>query len=228
MTLRATRRARSAPAFALALAAAAALSLLAWAPAAGARVAHGGDGVIEVEAAHPTSTGVHFIVRLTYQNDGDPVSGATVTATAVGPGGQETDPVELSPSDAGGYQGPVDMPEPGEWTVRFRSADPPATLEQATEIPEAASGDETGGEAGGTPATDEGFAPAEDGTGGSGAAGEDDSGSDGLPVLLIVAAAVVAVGGLFTGLRIVRRTHPATPDPIPPAPAGDEGGGEGS
>jgi hypothetical protein len=223
---------------------AATLSLLAWAPAAGARVAHGGDGVIEVEAAHPTSTGVHFIVRLTYQNDGDPVSGATVTATAVGPDGQETDPVELSPSDAGGYQGSVDMPEPGQWTVRFRSADPAATLEQATEIPEAASGDETGGDGGGTPATDDGFAPADDDTGDSEAAGEDDSGSDGLPVLLIVAAAVVAVGGLFTGLRIVRRTNPTAPSAASePAAAGDEdkdgdeagdrpapapGGGEGS
>jgi hypothetical protein len=226
MTLRATLRARSALALALALATAAALSLLAWAPAAGARVAHGGDGVIEVEAAHPTSTGVHFIVRLTYQNDGDPVSGATVTATAVGPDGQETDPVELSPSDAGGYQGPVDMPEPGEWTVRFTSADPPATLEQATEVPEAA-----GGEVGGTAATDDGFAPAEDGTGGSEAAGEDDSGSDGLPVLLIVAAAVVAVGGLFTGLRIVRRTRPAGDggeDDAGDRPAPAPGGGEGS
>ena len=81
--------------------------------------AHGDAGVLEVEAVHPTTTGAHFIVQLTYENDGEAVSGAEVTATAVSPSGEELAPVTLSPAADGSYQGPVDMPDPGQWTVRI-------------------------------------------------------------------------------------------------------------
>ena len=192
--------------------------------AASAAGAHGGDGVLQVEAAHPTGTGVHFIVQLTYENDGEAVSGADVTATPVSPSGEELAPVTLAPAADGTYQAPVDLPDPGEWTVRFASTEPAATLEQTVEISATTT----------TPTTDAdgasaGFAPADDGTGDS-AAGDDDSDSDGVPILLVVAAAVVAIGGVFTALRIVLRTRAAGPTagpaagPAPDADAPDDGG----
>src|SRR5690606_40027230 len=49
-------------------------------PAAG----HEGAGIFEVEAAHPAGgTAVHYIVRLTWENDGHAATGATVTAAPV-------------------------------------------------------------------------------------------------------------------------------------------------
>ena len=204
---------------AVALCAAGALPL--GAGAASASAAHGGDGVLEVEAAHPTSTGVHFIVTLTYQNDGDAVSGAAVTATPISPSGESLDPVTLVPAADGTYQAPVDMPDPGEWTVRFASDEPPATLEQTVEVSDTSTTGADGGSAG--------FAPADDGTGGS-AAADDDSGSDSLPILLIVAAAVVAIGGTITALRIVLRNRPgpgtSTPTDTEPTAPGPTGGAE--
>jgi hypothetical protein len=197
---------------------------------ASASAAHGGDGVLEVEAAHPTGTGVHFIVRLTYENDGDAVTGAAVTATPVSPSGESLDPVTLAPAADGTYQAPVDMPDPGEWTVRIASDEPAATLEETVEISATTTTPSTRADG-----SSEGFAPADDGTGDS-ATADDDSGSDSLPILLIVAAAVVAIGGTITALRIVARNRP-TPGPSGgtaatgdadegPAPSGDEAGAE--
>lgn len=215
-----------------------AVALALGAGAAAAAGAHGGDGVLEVEAAHPTSTGVHFIVQLTYQNDGDAVPEAAVTATPTSPSGEELAPVTLTPVGDGSYQGAVDLPDTGRWTVRFASDEPPATLEEtaemaATTTPSATPADGEDGDSGG-------FAPADDGTGGS-AASDGDSGSDGVPILLVVAAAVVAIGGVITALRIVLRTRGAqAPSPSPTEPtttdaeaaegstgAGGPAGGEG-
>jgi YtkA-like len=172
--------------------------------AASAAGAHGGPGVLEVEAAHPTSTGVHYIVALTYENDGDAATGATVTATPISPSGEEGAAATLAPAEEGTYEGPVDMPDPGQWTVRFESTEPPATLERTATISETTT---TTTPTTGADGESEGFAPADDGTGDS-AAGDDDSGSDSMPILLIVVAAAVAIGGVVTALRIVARNRP--------------------
>ncbi|HEY8523652.1 MAG TPA: FixH family protein [Acidimicrobiales bacterium] len=181
--------------------------------------AHGDGGLLAVEAAHPTPTGFHYIVRLTYQADGHAVSGATVTATPVAPDGTEGEPVTLAPyDDDGRYQGAIDMTQPGSWTVRFASADPEAAAEATAEIETPATTDPDAPDGGAT-----GFAPADDGTGLS-AAEEDESGGDGddggssFPILLVVVAAVVAIGGLFTALRTIGRTRSG------PAGSGGSGG----
>jgi hypothetical protein len=155
-----------------------------------------GEGVITVEAAHPAGTSVHFIVRVTWQNDSHPAADAVVTATAVGSDGTQLNPVTLAPfDDDGRYANPIDFGAPGTWTVRFRSIDPTGTAEVTQSVDRVAtSGD--GGEGG--------FAPADDDTGASGEApGEGDGG--GMPVWLVGAAAVVVVGGGFLALRTVRR-----------------------
>jgi hypothetical protein len=159
-----------------------------------------GDGIVTLEASHPAGTSVHFIVRVTWADDGQPATNATVTATAVGSDDTQLAPVVLAPiDDDGRYANAIDFRAPGTWTVRFTSVDPTAAAE-VTQTVEATAGD------GGTAPDDGGeggFAPADDDTGASGAASGSDNG--GMPLWLIGAAAVVALGGGLLGLRTVRR-----------------------
>jgi hypothetical protein len=214
---------------ALATAVAALTLLLAGGPPAGA---HEGDAVIELEAAHPAGGSVHFIVRVTWEDDGHPATDATVTATAVSLAGDQLTPVALpAEDDDGRYSGPVEFPSAGVWTVRFTSIDPTGTLEQIQEVGVSPSTVPTTTPAEGdsevTVGTeaDTGFAPEDDGTGASGEDGEAagaDGGDGGLPVWLIVLAAVVAVGGAVAALGTIRRyrggpgaeaAEPTEPDP---------------
>jgi hypothetical protein len=166
-------------------------------PAAGAQE---GRGIITLEATHPAGTSVHFIVRVTSASDGRPATGAVVTATAVDSDGTRLTPVTLAPADSDGrYANAIDFGSPGTWTVRFASTNPTGSSEVTAQVTQT-------GEAGGTGGSDSGgaFAPADDDTGASGAASGSGNGG-GMPVWLIVAAAVVAFGGAFLGLRTVRR-----------------------
>jgi hypothetical protein len=185
---------------AVAVAALAAAGLLLGPPAG----AQQGEGMISLEAAHPAGTSVHFIVRVTWENDGHPATDSVVTATARGSDGTELTPVTLAPiDDEGRYANAIDFESPGTWMVRFTSSDPTATAEVTATVEAAAA---TGGDGGdGGDGGQGGFAPADDDTGASAASSADDAGDSGMPIWLIVAAAVVVFGGAFLGLRTVRR-----------------------
>lgn len=184
--------------------------------------AHDGDAVIAVEAAHPAGTGVHYIVRVTWQNDGHAAADATVTATAVGSDGTQLTPVTLTSADSDGrYSGVVDFPAPGSWTVRITSIEPTGTVEQPQVVapPPTTAPAEDGSEVTtGEGATDDGsgFAPAADGTGASDEqaqpsesdADSDGDGDGGMPVYLALAAAAVVVIGAVTAVNIIRRNRP--------------------
>ena len=121
MTLR-----RSAP-FALVAGLLTALVLVGASPAA---QAHGGDPEISVEAVHALGDGsFHFIVDMVYADDGDPISGKTVTVTPVSPSGASGSAVTLESTGGGVYQGPVPLPEDGTWTVKIASADPVGAID---------------------------------------------------------------------------------------------------
>jgi hypothetical protein len=175
-------------------------------------VAHEGKGIVTVEASHPAgAAAVHYIVRVTWEDDGHPAADATVTAAAIGSDGTTLTPVTLAPADDDGrYAGVVEYPEAGSWTVRFTSIDPTGTAERSEEIapPATAGPDDDLDAAGDSDAADAddaaGFAPADDGTGSSdeAAAGEDD---DGLPVWLVLVALAVVTAGAATAIGIVRR-----------------------
>ena len=216
-----TRRPRSAPrprlvALTAALVATMALALGPLAPSAGA---HDGDAVLTVEATHPAGLSVHYIVRVTWADDGHPAADATVTATGVAADGSQLTPVSLAPADEDGrYAGVVEYPEAGSWTVRITAIDPTGTVEQAQEVtaptttaPEA--GDSEGDTAGadGDDAAAEGFAPEDDGTGSSDEAATDGSDGDdgGMPVYLLVAAGVVVLVGAATSINVIRRNRTA-------------------
>lgn len=93
--------------------------------------AHEGDGRLEVLRATPGYMAVDYQVRLTYVADGHGAPDATVTAVAEQPGAAAATPVQLSAgAEEGLYAGTVTFPGPGDWTVRFTSVTPAATLEQ--------------------------------------------------------------------------------------------------
>jgi hypothetical protein len=181
---------------AVAVAALAAAGLL-LAPPAGAQQS---EGIINLEAAHPAGTSVHFIVRITWENDGHPATDAVVTATARGSDGTELTPVTLAPIDEEGrYANAIDFGSPGTWMVRFTSSEPTATSEITATVDAPTAGGGTGG------GDEGGFAPADDDTGASATSSPNDAGDSGMPIWLVVAAAVVVFGGAFLGLRTVRR-----------------------
>jgi hypothetical protein len=202
---------------------------------AGPAGAHEGDAVLTVEV-HPAGQSIHYIVRVTWANDGHPAADATVTATAVAADGTQLTPVPLAPADADGrYAGAVEYPAPGAWTVRITSINPTGTIEQPQEVIATATTqapDVTTGEA-----TDGGFAPADDGTGASAdesgdsaddaaqapAADDTSDGDDGFPVLLVGAAAAVALIGAVMAVNIIRRTR-ANPPPGGPTTEGPPAG----
>lgn len=203
---------------ALTVAATLALSLaLALLPGAAPAGAHDGGGTITVEQVHPAGLSVHYIVMLTWDNDGHAAADATITATPVGPDGASLTPTTLAPSGAGDgrYSGSVEFPSAGAWTVRFTSIDPTGSAERPEQVTEpttttAAPGDDGPADTGDTATTQAGVALADDGTGGSAQAPDGSNTSDdgGIPVLLIVGAAVVALGGVVTALLAIRRYRP--------------------
>lgn len=225
------------------LAAAGLLAVLAVGAGVAPAAAHDGDAVIVIEAAHPEGMSIHYIVRVTWQDDGHPAADATVTATAVGGGGTQLTPVPLHPADDDGrYAGVVEYPSPGSWTVRVTAVRPTGSVEEEQVVAPPPAEEETADDGTATTAADDGFAPADDGTGAAGsengeqAASEGDGGS-GMPVLLIVVAALVVVGGAVAAVATIRRHRPTAGqaagsdgdgDPGEPAPGAGAGGPAGA
>jgi hypothetical protein len=189
--------------------------------------AHSGDGTIVVEQVHPAGTSIHYIVLVTSDNDGRPAGDATVTATPVAADGTAQTPFTLAPSgaDDGRYSGAVEFPEPGDWTVRFTSNEPTGTVDEAQTVtpsatstpgsPDGGAGDTSADAAAG------GFAAADDGTGASGGDESAEAGDgDSIPVLLIVGAVIVALGGVVTALLAIRRNRPDLAAPGAQTPYG--------
>ena len=96
---------------------------------AGPAAAHGDEVVLEVVEATPSDEGssVTYRVALTYENDGDGINGATVTATAFLAGGDPAAPQALTGTGTDGlYEGTIAFSAPGRWRVQFDAADPEA------------------------------------------------------------------------------------------------------
>ena len=208
-------------------------ALLALGVAAAPAGAHDGDAVITVEAVHPAGQSIHYIVRVTWQNDGHAAVDATVTATGIAADGTQLTPVPLAPADADGrYSGAIEYPAAGAWTVRITAIDPTGTIEQPQDVVATAT-TQAPNVTTGAPA-DGGFAPADDGTGDSAEDDGDGTGDDGtaepegasqatdggadassdggdFPILLVVAAAAIVVLGAVTAVNIIRRTKANPP-----------------
>jgi hypothetical protein len=110
----------------------AALTTALLAPVAGA---HGDDGVLQVVSVAPSGTSTTVTVRLTYQGDGHPVDGATVTIVGDDGAGAAIDPVQMTAgSEPGQYTATIEFPSAGVWNLRVTSVSPAATLTVTHEV----------------------------------------------------------------------------------------------
>lgn len=91
-------------------------------------LAHGADAVITVLSSESTASGVRVEVRLTYANDGDPIGGKALTATATDAAGSSSSPVEMTYTEDGRYNAEIPVP-PGEYRVSIASVAPEVAIE---------------------------------------------------------------------------------------------------
>jgi hypothetical protein len=151
--------------------------------------AQDGAATIEVEQAHPAEASVHYFVRLTGAG-GEPVSGATLTATPRADDGTEGAPATMTPDpDPGLYQGTVELSAEGTWSITFESTDPAASLDYTQEM------------------------PAEESSGGAGSSGGDDDGGGRSVVLIVVGVVVVILLAFGAWALLGRRREPEPTDP---------------
>lgn len=107
-------------------------SVLAAAPPSSA---HEGQGTIEVSSSMPAGDfTLRYQLQVTYVADGHGSPDATVTATVVDPSGARTPVPFTNGGEDGIYEGAVTYPAAGNWTVRFTSLRPTATLERLEEV----------------------------------------------------------------------------------------------
>jgi hypothetical protein len=187
-------------------------------------LAQDGDPQITVEAVHPLPDSFHFVVDMA-DASGEPLSDEVVTATPTSPSGDAGSPVTLEPAGDGVYQGPLDLPEDGTWTVRIASTDPAAVIDYQYAVGGGPQPTTTTTPTATTAAPAAGAAPTTTTTTAltgndvsEQAAADDSSDSDSLPVVLIVvgAAFLVAMAGVPLALRTIReakkRNRPGTPE----------------
>ncbi|HMU78968.1 MAG TPA: FixH family protein [Microthrixaceae bacterium] len=174
------------------------------APMAGA---HGDDGVLAVVSATPSGSSSTITVKLTFEGDGHPVDGATVTAVADDGAGAAIDPVPMTAAGSPGeYTARLEFPSAAVWNVRVTAVSPSATVTLTQDIAGPASTSSTptgstptsGSTPGSTPASTSG-APVDGVT----ATREDTaeeaverSDSSPLPWVLGIGALVVVVGAV--------------------------------
>lgn len=102
------------------------------APMAGA---HGDDGVLAVVSATPSGSSSTITVKLTFEGDGHPVDGATVTAVADDGAGAAIDPVPMAAAGSPGeYTARLEFPSAAVWNVRVTAVSPSATVTLTQDI----------------------------------------------------------------------------------------------
>lgn len=164
------------------------------APMAGA---HGDDGVLAVVSGTPSGSSSTITVKLTFEGDGHPVDGATVTAVADDGAGAAIDPVPMAAAGSPGeYTARLEFPSAAVWNVRVTAVSPSATVTLTQDIAGPASTSSTPTES--TPASTseapvDGVTATREGTGGEAA---EQSDSSPLPWVLGIGALVVVVGAV--------------------------------
>jgi hypothetical protein len=167
--------------------------------------------VVTVEAADQAegATSIHYVVRLTWENDGHAALDATFTATVLGPDGAAAGgaPVTLTAVDQDGrYEGDVTFPEAGDWTVRFVAVEPETEFDRAQPVsaPATTAPPTTTTTVAETTTTEADPVDADE-TASSDDAGDDDGG---FPVVPVVIAGLVlaALGGAAIAVTRAKRS----------------------
>jgi hypothetical protein len=184
-----------------------------------------GNPQITVEAVHQLPDSFHFIVDLVGA-DGAPLSDKVVTATPTSPSGAAGSAATLESTGDGVYQGPVDLPEDGTWTVHIASTDPAAALDYQYAVGGGPQPTTTAAAPPATTAPAAGAAPTTappttatplDANEQASAQAATTSDDDSLPMVLLIAggAFLVALAGVPLALRTIRqaRRDKASSDP---------------
>ena len=172
------------------------IALLTVAPAAGA---HGDVGIFSVNVdGRVEGTSLTYEVLLSYENDGDPVDGAVVTATATPSDGSPPVTATLTPTgDPGTYATTLTV-QPGTHAVTIVSEDPAARIERSVTVPDEAPSTTS-------PVAISPQAPttsaAEDSSGDATISDDDDSSS----AIVIGAVVLAALGLVAAGVTVARR-----------------------
>lgn len=88
-----------------------------WLALGGTASAHGGPVAVTLVGRSVNGSTVTYTVRLTYVNDGHPVTGSGVTVSASGPGGTRSGALRAVGA-TGNYSGSITL-APGTWSVQF-------------------------------------------------------------------------------------------------------------
>ena len=163
--------------------------------------AHGDAGELTVTRAEQSGPDrIDLEVGVVHSDDGHIASGATVTATLVGPAGDTVGPVPLRQLDPESslYAAEVQVSGPGSWAIAIDSTNPDAGTQTEVDVIESPADDTTTTEA---PATtevpDDGTDSAAD-TPLDATATDADSGSDSRWLLIGAAVAAVALVAIVT------------------------------
>lgn len=90
-------------------------------------LAHGDEGEMTVVTAEQSGpAGIRVEVGIVFSSDGHLAEGATVAATATGPGGATIGPADVPRIRGARYGATLEGAGPGEWTVTVISTEPEA------------------------------------------------------------------------------------------------------
>jgi hypothetical protein len=103
--------------------------------AAPAASAHSDTATFSDVTVQPSGSSVRIDATLTYDNDDDPVTDATVTVAGDNGAGATLVPVVLVGNPEGVYSGTLDLPASGTWRLRLTSVTPTAELSVDAEVP---------------------------------------------------------------------------------------------
>jgi hypothetical protein len=190
--------------------------------AADATPAHGEEGSMTITKAEPTSpTSIRVEAGLVYANDDDIATGATVTASATGPGGATVAPVPLSrlDEDSSVYGGDLTVPQPGSWQVQVTSTGPAAEASATVEVAQATATTAPASTSTAAPSTTAATESPETSTAAATQSGDDDGDSN-TGLIALVVAAIVVIGGGVSWYLVSKRGSPKDTGPddgLPPA-----------
>ena len=178
--------------------------------------------ITKAESTSPTSIRVE--AGLVYANDDELATGATVTATATGPGGATAGPVPLSrlDEDSSVYGGDLTVPQPGSWQVQVTSTEPTAEASATVAVAQATTttAPATTTTAAEAPTTTAATEAPETSTAAATQDEDDDGGDSNAGLIALVVAAVVVVGGGVSWYLVSKRGSPkdtGSDDDLPPA-----------
>lgn len=187
--------------------------------------AHGDEGIIEVDSPEPVGDlAVSLRIRLTYENDAEPVTEdevESITVEGTGPDGATVGPeTGFAPTDVPGvYSVELTFPSPGSWDLTITSVAPAATATPTVEVAEVTTTTEADDDTEDSASDDTVTETTVAGTAQIVDRGDDDQ----TPLLVTFVVAAVVIAGVIGSVVFWRRRN-AAPGPGSPGSREQSGG----